>query len=174
VKKLFKLFTWLVAAIGLLAMLIGCATTTLPPASDTSATSPDQADDRVQSTTLPFPPGTYLASIRAEDYFEIPNYSSTKFETFLVGDWKITFDEEHHYGATRNGNFLAAEGNYTITEDEIVFTDEGGPWACLSPNEENGVYKWAFDGQTLALTAVEDQCPGRTYAFTSRPFSIQN
>ena len=171
-KKLFKLFIWLMAVIGL--VLVGCATTTSPLPPDTPAASPEQADDRVQSTTLPFPPGTYVASIKAEDYFEIPNYSANSFEAYLVGDWEITFDEEHHYSTTKNGDFLAAEGNCTMTEDEIVFTDKSGAWACLSPDEENGIYKWAFDGQTLTLTAVEDQCPGRTYAFTSRPFSLQN
>jgi len=119
-------------------------------------------------------PGTYANSISAEDYFPLPNYSSTDFEAYVVGDWEITFDQEHHYSVTKNEDFLAAEGNCTVTEDEIVFIDERGPWACFDPDERNGTYKWAFDGQALTLTKVKDGCPGRNYVFTAQPLVRQN
>jgi hypothetical protein len=91
-----------------------------------------------------------------------------------VGDWEITLDEENHFTVTKNGNFVAAEGRCTLTQEQLVFNDEKGPWACTDPGEENGIYTWALDGKTLTLTAVEDQCPGRTYVFTTHPLSKQD
>jgi hypothetical protein len=91
-----------------------------------------------------------------------------------VGDWGITLDEEHHYVVTKDGDFLVAEGHCTMTEDQIVFTDEEGPWACTDPGDGDGTYKWSIDGQVLTLTTVEDQCPGRNYVFSTHPFSRQN
>ena len=104
--KQYKTFSWLVATAVLLLVLAGCV------------------------TSASLPPGTYTASISAEDYFPLPNYSSTKFESYIVGDWEIKVDEEHRYVVTKDGDFLAAEGHCTMTEDQIVFTDEKGPWAC--------------------------------------------
>jgi hypothetical protein len=36
--------------------------------------------------------------------------------------------------------FVFAEGRHSLTQDQIVFTDEGGPFPCKGPGEETGTY----------------------------------
>jgi hypothetical protein len=50
----------------------------------------------------------------------------------------------------------------------VILTAEQGE--CISLGEE-GLYQWAFDGQALSLTAVQDWCDKRKAVFTLRPLT---
>ena len=56
-------------------------------------------------------------------------------------------------------------GKYTTSQDEIVLTDDNEICAGVA-----GEYKWAFDGQALTFTAVDDRCPTRRIDWPSQPW----
>jgi hypothetical protein len=107
-------------------------------------------------------PGTYVTTITQEDS---SNYS-------IVGTWDLTLTEDNRWSATYLGS-VVAEGRYTLTPDEIVFTHEKGPYThtCTSIGAETGKYKWAFDGGMLTLITIEDECANRNDVWTMHPWS---
>jgi hypothetical protein len=90
-----------------------------------------------------------------------------------AGRWELTLAEGNRYSFTYLA-FLFAEGRYTLTQDQIVFSDEEGPYACTGPGEETATYKWDFDGKALTLTTIEDECIVRNVVLTAHPWSKQD
>ncbi len=133
--------------IALSLVITACATTSLPPHS--------------------LPLGTYSTTITEADI--TPNISPGS-ASFLTGVWELILLEKDGYVVTKNGRYVA-EGHCTMAENLIVFTDERGPMACSWAGKMAGSYKWAFDGQTLNLTMVEDQCSSRNFIFTRHLWS---
>ena len=111
------------------------------------------------ATTPSLPPGTYAATITEEDAIG------------FGGEWELTLVEGNHYSFARHGS-IVDEGRYTLTQDQIVFTYEKGPYACTG--QETYIYKWALDGKALTLTTVEDGCPDRNRVITAHPWSRQD
>ena len=113
----------------------------------------------------PLVPGTYVTTITQED--------SSKYS--IIGTWELILAEDNHWIATYLGSSVA-EGRYSLTPDQIVFTHEKGPYTykCTIIGAETGTYKWAFDGQALTLTTVEDECPERNRIITAHPWSKQD
>ena len=73
------------------------------------------------------------------------------------------------------------KGRYAIAGDRIEFSDEAVP---SDPNRNRngceadaagkypvGVYTWAFDGQTLSFTKIEDNCLKRLNELTREPWT---
>jgi len=64
---------------------------------------------------------------------------------------------------------LLSQGTWTLAEHEATFTlTEGG--VCI---DKLGTYEWAFDGQSLTFTLVQDDCLTRTVDWPSGPWIIQ-
>ena len=104
--------------------------------------------------TASLPPGTYAATITEED------------AVGLGGEWELILVEDNHYSFARHGS-VVDEGSYTLTQDQIAFTYERGPYDCAG--RETYIYKWAFDGKALTLTTVEDECPERNQVIAAHP-----
>jgi hypothetical protein len=109
------------------------------------------------------PLGVYTITITLED--------NIGYDT--AGTWLLTLAEGNRYSFTYFA-FVFAEGRYSLTRDQIAFTDEGGPYPCKGPSEETGTYKWALDEKALILTTVEDQCVVRNVILTAHPWSKQD
>jgi hypothetical protein len=120
---------------------------------------------RTGSGLQPLTPGTYVTTITQED--------SSKYS--IIGTWELTLDEDNHWSATYLGS-VVAEGRYTLTPDQIVFTHEKGVYThtCTSIGAETGTYKWAFDGETLTLITIEDECADRNEVWTTHPWTRQD
>ncbi len=104
-------------------------------------------------------PGTYTSTITRED--------STSYG--FIGEWELTLTEENVYSVSKDGE-VDEKGNYTLTQDQIVFDQTEAMFACGG----DGTYQWASDGKTLTLTTVEDQCEGRPFTFTIHPWTLQD
>ena len=65
------------------------------------------------SALQPLAPGTYVTTITQED--------SSKYS--IVGTWELTLAEDNRWSATYL-DMSVAEGRYTLTPDQIVFTHE--------------------------------------------------
>jgi hypothetical protein len=105
-------------------------------------------------------PGTYTATITRED--------SSSY--FTIGEWELTLAEGNGYSLiTKDGKFRE-EGDYTLTQDQMVFAMTEGKYPCGG----KGTYQWASDGKALTLTAVEDGCEGRSTLLTMHPWSQQD
>ncbi len=111
------------------------------------------------ATTPSVAPGTYAATITEEEAID------------LQGEWELTLVEGSHYSFARQGS-IVDEGRYSLTQDQIVFTYEKGPYACIG--QETYIYKWALDGKALTLTTVEDGCPDRNRVIAAHPWSRQD
>jgi hypothetical protein len=59
-------------------------------------------------------------------------------------------------------------GTYTVSQDEIVLTDDNEICAGVA-----GRYKWAFDGQALTFTAIDDGCAIRRIDWPSQAWIKQ-
>jgi len=81
----------------------------------------------------------------------------------LDGLWELSLYENGVYIITRDGKHIA-EGQCIITDNQVIFTDERGLLAC----DCAGLYGWEFDGKTLSLTNIEDQCGKRIVILTNK------
>lgn len=79
------------------------------------------------------------------------------------GIWEMNLSGDGRFSILRAGE-VVVEGSYEVEEDRVVFTDERGPLNCGA--EGKGTYEWAFDGEVLTLTPVEDFCVGRSNVLT--------
>jgi len=104
-------------------------------------------------------PGTYASTITRED---VTSYT-------FIGEWELTLTEGNGLSLSLDGRFRE-DGNYTLTQDQIVFTQMRGKYPCGA----TGTYQWAFDGKRLTLTTVEDTCEGRPTIFTMHPWTKQD
>jgi outer membrane protein assembly factor BamB len=125
----------------------------------------EETDQPIAGATLQSPPlGTYVTKITTEDGL---HYG-------LVGTWELILAEENRWSQTHLGSFVA-EGRYSLTPDQIVATHEKEyTQICSDIGAETGTYKWAFDGQVLTLTTVEDECLDRNKVWTAHPWSKQD
>jgi len=119
-------------------------------------------------------PGTYVTTITQEDFLAREDLHLVA-RSILLGEWQMTLTEGNRYShdeVTESGQTVVAEeGYYTLTRDQMVFTAEGGNYACIGPQ---GIYQWALDGKTLTLTTIEDPCPERNTLNSAHPWSRQD
>jgi hypothetical protein len=80
------------------------------------------------------------------------------------GDSELKLFEDGHY---TNGGIgaVSVEGNYSLKQDQIMFT-EYGP-ADAPCRYMPGTYKWNWDGQVLTLKALDDTCATRQVDWAS-------
>ena len=98
---------------------------------------------------------------------------------FPVGDYKpvtstgITslhfFDDDTFKMLLPGLGELVIPGTYVVTSDNIVLNEPaGGPCGGFP-----GTYTWSFDGETLTLEAVEDDCPNPRAEILTRTWTKQ-
>jgi hypothetical protein len=77
--------------------------------------------------------------------------------------------EDAIYNTSSPNALIPIQGTYVVADDQVVFT-ETKDGHCL---DIPGTYKWAFDGEALTFTVVEDQCSLRRIALQSGPWVQQ-
>jgi len=142
------------AALGLLAaVLAACGTS--------SAAEPSTTPTRAPATPTPSP--TPLPSFPPFDHGQIP--------AEIIGTYAFTvFDKESQIELLSDGTYalhgagafgvgpVLVRGEYGVFDDTMKFGNEitlsSTARACVG----DGAYGWSFDGETLSLTLVEDEC----------------
>jgi hypothetical protein len=118
----------------------------------------------------PLPPGTYSVAITQQDLARAevaPSVASA-----LEGAWELKLGQGGDYSLARAGAAVMDKGRFTSTPDGMVLAGEtADDYGCNLRGEQNATYQSAFDGQMLALTAVEDPCPERKAVLTLHPWS---
>ena len=75
-----------------------------------------------------------------------------------LGDEFMFFENgkfEHYFQPT--GNQVQNSGTYTVTGDQITIINTYG--SCVG--EDEGLYSWTFDGETLDFSVLRDLCSMR-------------
>jgi hypothetical protein len=85
----------------------------------------------------------------------------------------VTFDDKGKFRVTKNG-VMEVAGRYIVKGDEVVFTDQEGPWACTNTDEQTGTYRWKYDNAALTFSKVADRCEGRVRSMISAAWKRQN
>ncbi len=82
---------------------------------------------------------------------------------FTNGDssWEIRPDGTF----TTSGSFGSETGTWSAAGEQVVIT-------CQCCGNVKGTYRWAFNGGTLTLQAVDDQCFNRLNVLTSGIWSL--
>jgi len=94
----------------------------------------------------------------------LPGLAQSKFPTgtYANGEFAITFSDDGTHTVSASGK-VVVKGSYTVTQDQIAFTDKEGDYACLGTT---GKYKWKVEGTSLKFEKVEDDCDGRATALS--------
>jgi hypothetical protein len=100
-----------------------------------------------------------ICETRAQDKFPIG--------TYVGGSFTLTFNSDGGHSVSVNEK-VAVKGNYTVSGDQIAFTDKEGEFACTGT--EAGKYKWKYDGKALTFSKLEDDCDGRINGLTGQPW----
>jgi hypothetical protein len=120
-------------------------------------------------------PGTYVKTITLEDTGADDSMKYTSRRGFFPGEWQLTLGEGNRYTyliiQDEKWPAVTEEGHYTLTPDQMVFTAEEG--SCPRAGEGVATYQWAMDGDTLTMTATEqeDPCLYRRFVFTTHSWS---
>ena len=100
-----------------------------------------------------------ICETRAQDKFPIG--------TYVGGSFTLTFNSDGGHSVSVNEK-VAVKGTYTVTGDQIAFTDKEGEFACTGT--EAGKYRWKYDGKALTFSKLEDDCDGRINGLTGQPW----
>ena len=98
---------------------------------------PTQPPAPTATTALPFPISSFVKANITWEFRADGTYS-----------WKESLSETE------------ASGTYTVTGNQIVIKDDYAP--C---KDVVATYAWAYDGQKLSLTLVDDACRDRRLTF---------
>lgn len=100
--------------------------------------------------------------------------AQTKFPsgTFIGTDLPVTFTTTGKM-FVKDKKVVVVEAIYTVSGDQIVFTDKQGKYACTEPAKAVGKYRWKYDGKALRFTKVEDRCESRIKILTMLRLSRQ-
>jgi predicted lipoprotein with Yx(FWY)xxD motif len=85
--------------------------------------------------------------------------------TYVGGSFTMTFNSDGSHSVSANEK-VVVKRTYTVTQDQIVFTDKEGEYACKGA--ETGRYNWKYDGKALTFSKLEDDCEGRINGLTGQ------
>ncbi len=71
---------------------------------------------------------------------------------FVNGDWAWEFKADGSFNSS--GPLGSETGTYTVNGSQVIIT-------CQCCGDAKGTYAWAFDGNTLQFTAIDDSCSNR-------------
>jgi hypothetical protein len=120
----------------------------------------------VKADAPEFPAGTYVATITADDVAQFP----LEFQGLLIGNWQIVYRPDGTFTVENLTIGLSADGTYVAAPSLVIFGHEAGALAC---KYGDGVFQWAFNGNTLTFTAVSDttNCMGRKAVLVTHPWT---
>jgi len=143
----------------LLPVLAACATAAPDPDGMPSGTPATMA----ATPAAGIPSGTYTTTIADAD---VPASAPADMRSQIVGAWEIVMDGSGH-AMVRFGGRQVVDAPYTVSGNEITFTEDTGEFACRS----SARYTWQASGGQLRFTKVEDSCDGRAMVLTAHPLT---
>jgi hypothetical protein len=135
VRVQWEKLVWIALAIVLILVGCGPSAAQSPPTPAPTPVPPTQPPVPTATTALAFPTGIFAKA-------------SLTWEFKPDG----TYVTEGHTQATN----LKMNGTYTVNGDQIAIQDDYFP--C---RDVVATYDWAYDGEVLSLTAVDDKCRDR-------------
>ena len=146
---------WIALAIVLMVVGCGTSTTQSPPTPAPTPVPPTQtpAPATVPPTQTPEPtpvPPTQTAAPTATT--EALPFPVDGTFTKVGYTWEFKADGTYH----TTSKYLDLDGAYTVTGDQIAVQDDYVP--C---KDVVGTYTWAYDGEALTFTVVDDECTDR-------------
>jgi hypothetical protein len=91
-------------------------------------------------------------------------------EPLAAGTWDLRLAEDGSFEVMDANAEQHVQGTYRVEGDRIMFMDAGGPGMCEDPD---GEYRWTMDGDEVAMTVVDDTCPGRLTVLTAHPLTVR-
>ena len=145
-----------ITVLALLAGLIAACGTS-------SAAQPSSSPHPSRSAATARPTATPLPSFPPFDHGEIP--------AEILGLYTFTvFDKESQIELLSDGTYVMSSamafgqrpetlhGEYGVFDDTMRFGNEVAMSSMARACVGDGVYRWSFDGETLSMTLVEDEC----------------
>jgi len=83
----------------------------------------------------------------------------------------LKFGDKQKFVLSGEDGKMLVEGTYKVTNDEIEFTDEKGPFA--SKDAKPGKYKWQLANGKLNFTKVEDESEGRSEGIAGATWTLE-
>lgn len=132
-----------------------------------------QDDDEAEAEP---PAGDYTVAITEDD---IPSDLTNGPD--LIGRWQIFLRPDGTYSLRRADVGEVAVGSYTVEDETIAITDEGGLLSCVNAaptggagiGTATGTYGWEFDEDDgLTLSPIEEGCGGRALILSTRPLDF--
>ena len=119
------------------------------------------------------PSGAYASVISRNDALSQDELSATA-RGIVAGYWEMRLLNGSHYMLITDGNIVAEQGRYRLTGGQLTLTAERGFFACTHParsGQAQATYQWVFEGETLTLMALADECPTRHAVLTMHPLT---
>ena len=89
---------------------------------------------------------------------------------YAAGGVVLTLAKDGTFHANQ-GKESKVSGKYTVSGNQVKFTDLAGEWACKA--DVVGTYGWKLDAGTLTLSKVSDACDDRSGSLTHAPWKAQ-
>jgi predicted lipoprotein with Yx(FWY)xxD motif len=135
--------------------------TSSPWVKKTATTEPVQT---VVPTVPPSPTSATMASA----------YPTGTFANPVGWTWEFAADGRQAFHANSDSlgdNYVS--GTYTVTGNQVVFSDSSSTWGLCVGDAKEGAYTWAYDGKALSFKVLNDRCGFREGAATSGPWVKQ-
>jgi hypothetical protein len=105
----------------------------------------------VLAKEVALPPGAYTAQLGGKQ-------------------WTLKLTDKGKFSVSYDGDTVVM-GSFTVTKDEIAFSDEAGKFAEKEAGP--GRYRWKYQDGQLRFTTIQDKGPGRQKALTFGPWKKQ-
>jgi hypothetical protein len=83
----------------------------------------------------------------------------------------LKFGDKQKFVLSGEDGKTLVEGTYTVSNDQIEFTDEKGPFA--SKDAKPGKYKWQLTDGKLNFTKIEDESEGRSKGIAGDTWTLE-
>lgn len=166
-----RTWPWLAGSLLLIViLLVGCgsdASTTSAPATSTPPTSTPatsapatSAQATSDSSDVSFPLGLFISTTGSQFTFK----SDGTFKYVITA-------ESRDLDPNAEGDIVIENGSYTIDGETFIYRDPDFAPRVGCPIE--ATYQWSFDGETLLLETIQDDCRFRPRNLT-RPWTLQD
>jgi hypothetical protein len=83
----------------------------------------------------------------------------------------LKFGDKQKFVLSGEDGKTLVEGTYKVSNDQIEFTDEKGPFA--SKDAKPGKYKWQISDGKLNFTKIEDESEGRSKGIAGDTWTLE-
>jgi phage tail-like protein len=115
------------------------------------------------------PQGTYTTTILPTPPSSSPQ--ETLPQRGLLGEWILRLEDGVNPGEQA---LTLMRGGERVTTGAVTYAAELATFVTADCRAAEGKYRWSFDGASLSLVVVEDDCEPRQRLLTAQPWSRRN